>query len=190
MTIHTFEVGNDEKRDYMLEVNPKYTDPSYKDTLNVIDARWIDIETGLFIDITAVRPHQSKKGIICSKDQHEEKVCLILTFRHSAPRPPHKPLTNPTDPRPLPPPRLPLRKPTGEDSLQLRPPAHARVRQCRPHEDGIFGPPLQHDKYGMGAIQVSELPREGCLPGFAGFAARWEETEAQVRWLTRRQGPS
>lgn len=74
MTIHTFDIGDEEKRDYMLEVNPKYTDPSYDDTLNVIDARWIDTETGLFIDITAVRPHRSKKGIMCSKDQHEEKV--------------------------------------------------------------------------------------------------------------------
>lgn len=74
MTIHSFHISDDEKRDYMLEVNPKYKDPSYDDFLNVIDARWIDIETGLFIDITAVRPHQSKKGIMCSKDQHEEKV--------------------------------------------------------------------------------------------------------------------
>lgn len=78
MTIHTFHVGEDERRDYMLEVNPKYTDPSYDDTLNVIDARWIDMETGLFIDITAVRPHKTKKGILCSKDQHEEKVCPSL----------------------------------------------------------------------------------------------------------------
>lgn len=74
MTIHSFYVGAGERRDYMLEVNPKYTDPSYDDTLNVIDARWIDTETGLFIDITAVRPHKTKKGILCSKDQHEEKV--------------------------------------------------------------------------------------------------------------------
>ena len=83
MTIHTFYIGDDEKRDYMLEVNPKYTDPSYEDTLNVIDARWIDIETGLFIDITAVRPHESKKGIICSKDQHEEKVKKPSSFLSS-----------------------------------------------------------------------------------------------------------
>ena len=79
MTIHSFDISDDEKRDYMLEVNPKYTDPSYADTLNVIDARWIDTETGLFIDITAVRPHLSKKGIICSKDQHEEKVRSVLS---------------------------------------------------------------------------------------------------------------
>lgn len=69
MTIHTFK-----KRDYLLEVNPKYTNPSYSDYLNVIDARWIDINTGLFIDITAVRPHEELKDVICSKDQHEEKV--------------------------------------------------------------------------------------------------------------------
>ncbi|KAK4692345.1 hypothetical protein P7C71_g4838, partial [Lecanoromycetidae sp. Uapishka_2] len=69
MTVHTFR-----RRDYLLEVNPKYTDPSYSDFLNVIDARWIDIDTGLFIDITAVRPHHEFKDIICSKDQHEEKV--------------------------------------------------------------------------------------------------------------------
>ena len=69
MTIHTYE-----KRDFMLEVNPKYTDPSYDDYLNVIDARWIDYQTGLFIDITAVRPHALKQGVLCSKDQHEEAV--------------------------------------------------------------------------------------------------------------------
>ena len=80
MTIHTFYVES-VRRDYMLEVNPKYTDPSYDDILNVIDARWIDIETGLFIDITAVRPHRTKKGIMCSKDQHEENVgCSLLSF--------------------------------------------------------------------------------------------------------------
>ena len=71
MTIHTYE-----RRDYMLEVNPKYTDPSYRDYLNVIDARWIDYETGLFIDITAIRPHETKPNILCSKDQHEEQVCV------------------------------------------------------------------------------------------------------------------
>ena len=71
MTIHTFK-----KRNYLLEVNPKYTDDSYEDYLNVIDARWIDTETGLFIDITAVRPRPGKKNVLCSKDQHEELVSV------------------------------------------------------------------------------------------------------------------
>ena len=71
MTIHTFK-----KRNYLLEVNPKYTDDSYEDYLNVIDARWIDTETGLFIDITAVRPRPGKKNVLCSKDKHEELVSV------------------------------------------------------------------------------------------------------------------
>lgn len=96
MTIHSFYVGEGERRDYMLEVNPKYTDPSYDDILNVIDARWIDIETGLFIDITAVRPHKTKKGILCSKDQHEEKVRPSLPSAHSLPPLPTSSL-NPID---------------------------------------------------------------------------------------------
>ena len=80
MTIHNFK-----KRNYLLEVNPKYTDNSYEDYLNVIDARWIDTETGLFIDITAVRPRPGKKNVLCSKDQHEELVsvaeCWMLPGR-------------------------------------------------------------------------------------------------------------
>lgn len=74
MTIHTHE-----KRDYMLEVNPGYSNSSYSDFMNVIDARWIDYQTGLFIDITAIRPHETKKNILCSKDQHEESVRATLS---------------------------------------------------------------------------------------------------------------
>lgn len=68
----------------MLEVNPGYTNASYKDNLNVIDARWIDYQTGLFVDITAVRPHETKRDTLCSKDNHEEKVRaywkLVLSY--------------------------------------------------------------------------------------------------------------
>ncbi|MCJ1273032.1 hypothetical protein MMC21_000821 [Puttea exsequens] len=78
MTIHSYR-----KRDYLLEVNPKYTDPSYEDYLNVIDARWIDIDTGLFIDITAVRPHYEKPDVICSKDKHEENIQDLFPLRDS-----------------------------------------------------------------------------------------------------------
>ena len=73
MTIHTYE-----GRDYMLEINPKYTDGSFEDKLNVIDGRWIDIQTGLFIDITAIRPKKGAKGVVASKDKHEEKVILAM----------------------------------------------------------------------------------------------------------------
>ncbi len=75
MTVHTYE-----NRDYMLEVNPGYSNSSYLDVMNVIDARWIDYQTGLFIDITAIRPHETKKNIICTKDQHEERVRPAFGF--------------------------------------------------------------------------------------------------------------
>ena len=39
---------------YLLEVNPRFTNTSTRDRHNVIDARWIDVATGLFIDITTV----------------------------------------------------------------------------------------------------------------------------------------
>lgn len=41
---------------YLLEVNPHFTDSSTRDKHNVIDARFIDCATGLFIDITTVHP--------------------------------------------------------------------------------------------------------------------------------------
>ncbi|KAL2042015.1 hypothetical protein N7G274_005203 [Stereocaulon virgatum] len=78
MTIHSYR-----KREYLLEVNPKYTDDSYDDYLNVIDARWIDIQTGLFIDITAIRPKEGFPNTICSKDQHEERIQDLFPLRDS-----------------------------------------------------------------------------------------------------------
>ncbi|KAG8533741.1 uncharacterized protein KY384_001482 [Bacidia gigantensis] len=88
MSIHTYE-----NRDYMLEINPKYTDGSFKDRLNVIDGRWIDVWTGLFIDITAVRPKPKAstvftskanyQGVFASKDKHEEKVWDLFPLRDS-----------------------------------------------------------------------------------------------------------
>lgn len=48
-----------EGRDYMLEVNPNYVNREQTDKLNVIDARWIDTTSGLFIDITTVRVSSS-----------------------------------------------------------------------------------------------------------------------------------
>jgi hypothetical protein len=64
-------------REYLLEVNPHYKIREPTDKLNVIDARWIDTETGLFIDITAARynlSHPQGEGILGSKDGHEYRV--------------------------------------------------------------------------------------------------------------------
>lgn len=65
-------------RDYLIEVNPNYVKRDSSDAMNVIDARWTDTESGLFIDITAVRKLEGNSNgddILSCKDKHEYKVC-------------------------------------------------------------------------------------------------------------------
>lgn len=66
-----------EGRTFLLDINPHYTTRSESDTLNVVDARWIDMENGLFIDITAARydlDHPQGEGVMICKDGHEFRV--------------------------------------------------------------------------------------------------------------------
>lgn len=75
-----------EGRDYMLEVNPHYLIRDQSDRLNVIDARWTDTESGLFIDITTVRKnhtHPAGPGILSCKDGHEYREEYIFPLRDS-----------------------------------------------------------------------------------------------------------
>lgn len=62
---------------YLLEINPHFEHREQDDALNVIDARWIDTKTGLFIDITAARydtDHPRGEGVLYDKNGHEFKV--------------------------------------------------------------------------------------------------------------------
>ena len=77
-------------RTYLMEVNPHYVNGSTSDWLNVIDARWIDTTTGLFIDISTVRPDQEsiengEEGALMCKDKHIYNVSRssIDEFEHS-----------------------------------------------------------------------------------------------------------
>lgn len=75
-----------EGRDYMLEINPHYINREQTDRLNVIDARWTDTSSGLFIDITTVRKnytHPAGPGILSCKDKHEYKEEYIFPLRDS-----------------------------------------------------------------------------------------------------------
>lgn len=80
MTEHHFNLpGVKGGRTYMLEVNPHYTIRSTHDVLNVIDARWIDTSSGLFIDITTVRVNEEARargrlGALICKDKHQYDV--------------------------------------------------------------------------------------------------------------------
>ena len=80
MTEYHFRLpGNRKGRTYLMEVNPRYTIRGPEDTHNVIDARWIDTETGLFIDISTVRANhtaraQGVQGALMCKDKHHYLV--------------------------------------------------------------------------------------------------------------------
>jgi hypothetical protein len=80
MTEYHFSLpGLSNGRDYLLEINPHYIIGETEDKLNVIDARWIDTETGLFIDISTVRKNwtaveQGIEAALMCKDRHHYLV--------------------------------------------------------------------------------------------------------------------
>ncbi|KAG9233562.1 LicD family-domain-containing protein [Amylocarpus encephaloides] len=73
-----------EGRDYFLEINPHYINREQTDRMNVIDARWVDTTSGLFIDITTARynwTHPAGKGMLSCKDGHEYRDTYIFPLR-------------------------------------------------------------------------------------------------------------
>lgn len=83
MTIHHYKLPKiPEGRNYMLEINPCYVERTEADKLNVIDARWIDTDTGLFIDITTARRNMDRivngtEGALMVKDRHHYLVNTV-----------------------------------------------------------------------------------------------------------------
>lgn len=80
MTDHHFDLpGVEGGRTYLLEINPQFVVRTSEDEDNVIDARWIDKSSGLFIDITAVRKddearEKGQPGALMCKDLHRFDV--------------------------------------------------------------------------------------------------------------------
>ncbi|TVY84449.1 Protein MNN4 [Lachnellula suecica] len=75
-----------EGRDYMMEINPHYENREQTDKLNVIDARWVDTSSGLFIDITTARynwTHPAGDGMLSCKDGHEYRDSYIFPLRET-----------------------------------------------------------------------------------------------------------
>ncbi|KAJ9149709.1 Protein MNN4 [Coniochaeta hoffmannii] len=84
MTTFWFKTGYKRGKDYLLEVNPNYSNREQTDVHNRIDARWIDTETGLFIDITAARynlTHPQGEGMMTCKDGHEFRDTYVFPLR-------------------------------------------------------------------------------------------------------------
>lgn len=88
MTVHHYLLPNKTTaNDYLLEINPRY-DFTGLDPSNHIDARWIDMETGLFIDITTLRRDASADalgvdGALMVKDTHHYLYDDIYPLRES-----------------------------------------------------------------------------------------------------------
>ena len=78
MTTYYFDYGTMPKgKTFLLDVNRYYTYRGRMDVMNVIDARWIDTETGLYIDLTAARydlDHEAGEGMLYDKYGHLFRV--------------------------------------------------------------------------------------------------------------------
>lgn len=75
-------------RTYLLEINPHNTlhDGGRKSDKNVIDGRWIDTSTGLYVDITCLWKavdHEAGNGILAAKDGHSFREKYIFPLRET-----------------------------------------------------------------------------------------------------------
>lgn len=77
MTMHDYTSADGSvKRQYLLDINPWSLERTRGDGMNIIDARWIDVRNGLFIDITGISEvNPEKPGVLMCKNFHEYKVC-------------------------------------------------------------------------------------------------------------------
>jgi hypothetical protein len=87
MTVHHFSVPrSNEGRDYLLEINPNWANPSTDDVNNKIDGRWLDMASGLYVDITTLRRDEQDEakgieGAVMCKDGHRYKHKDIFPLR-------------------------------------------------------------------------------------------------------------
>lgn len=85
--------GNDTQfrangRTYLLEINPFHVlhDGGEMSDKNVIDGRWIDTSTGLYVDITCLWKavdHEAGSGILTGKDGHSFREKYIFPLRET-----------------------------------------------------------------------------------------------------------
>ncbi|OAR00025.1 hypothetical protein LLEC1_00476 [Akanthomyces lecanii] len=70
-------------RTYLLDINPHYTDLASGGGENIIDGRWIDTDTGMFVDITVLRerPFQQVPGVWSCKNGHQYEAQDLWPLR-------------------------------------------------------------------------------------------------------------
>ncbi|PGH17148.1 hypothetical protein AJ79_01286 [Helicocarpus griseus UAMH5409] len=74
-----------DQRQYLLDVNPHARRRDRGQGQNIIDARWIDMRNGLYIDITGVSEinPETEPGILQCKNFHKYKVSDLYPMRES-----------------------------------------------------------------------------------------------------------
>ncbi|KAK9321850.1 LicD family-domain-containing protein, partial [Lipomyces orientalis] len=84
-TSYEYTTSENEARKYYLDVNPNFLYRSHEDHDNVIDARFVDTQTGLYIDITALAetdPIRQPNTISC-KNNHTYLIDDILPLQQT-----------------------------------------------------------------------------------------------------------
>ncbi|KAF2016503.1 hypothetical protein BU24DRAFT_462649 [Aaosphaeria arxii CBS 175.79] len=73
------------KREYLLDVNPWIWERTRGDGMNIIDARWVDVRNGLFIDITGLSETHpdTKPGVWSCKNYHRYKTSELFPMRET-----------------------------------------------------------------------------------------------------------
>jgi hypothetical protein len=89
MTMHNYtataEDGTEIHRQYLLDINPNSKERDRGDGMNVIDARWIDVRNGLFIDITGLSETSpsTQPGIWVCKNYHRYRTRDLYPMRET-----------------------------------------------------------------------------------------------------------
>ncbi|MCJ1439926.1 MAG: hypothetical protein MMC23_000407 [Stictis urceolatum] len=68
---------------YLMDVNPYAAERVRGDGFNIIDARWINVENGLYIDITGLSELEPQKnpGVVSCKNNHHYRLGDIYPLR-------------------------------------------------------------------------------------------------------------
>lgn len=79
------KTGKELVKEYLLDINPHHANTGRGTGENVIDARWIDISNGMFIDITALaeRDPTRSPGIWSCKNFHRYRTTELYPMRQS-----------------------------------------------------------------------------------------------------------
>jgi hypothetical protein len=89
MTYHNYTFtspeGVQENREYLLDVNPNLVDRLRGDAQNVIDARWVDVRNGLFVDITGLSETfpATQPGVWSCKNFHRYRTRDLYPLRET-----------------------------------------------------------------------------------------------------------